>query len=968
LRDKKMEKRMKKQSSVLLVFIILATLLFMGTATAKENVDKKVVWAPLFDQWAQLELITSHNMGGNHPEFPLDPNQWKIIPQLIDQAIRAAHRKGIRTVDVVFFYDEVMLPPPSEEPEDVCVGGYRQIGLTWVNAIDACNATDCSSDPLKLRLRFIAQPGVLNLVRLTDVDTTGLPEPGEDLINYQALVTRWPDADHPHGEKSTTKEVLDLGKESIRRVIGNWVVRVIDRVQILAPHTPIEEVALALDGGGESSIMSSAGVVSFTGVGHYDFSASFEEKKDFYQKRQEVLKATYRAFAQAAKSKGVKASIFFQTWVMDGWVRGSFDLFDLLKGLKEDGVSRLHHTVWPRNPYHSATTSLSEREHRMIVAYSAAVARKLGIPFDTEFSWAWYYLPGTYFNGGSYPWVSGGFGGAWGRYDVGDFNGDGWADILFVDPGSVKLGIPRTLNVGLSTGKGFKFEGIQWLAEQEGVDFSPLQDGGLIGDFNGDGRDDLAFQRLGETAEEDTVWVILAKKNENGFERPQQWVGGNTFGGRWGKNFVGDFNGDGKDDLLFFQPDDLNSETDVNPNTLHVSLSTGSGFFGPGSGMWVGSNHFGGGWGNYFVGDFNGDGKDDLLFFQPDDHDLDLNDNDNTLHVSLSTGSGFFGPGSGMWVGRNGFGGSWGRYYLGNFDGDCTLPSEQIITGRPCSRGKTDILFFEPSNRTLHVAVSDGQTFRYNGIWLAPNYFGEDGGRYFPANYAFPGDDKGDSKTDIAYLANNSWFYVVPALNIPSQQGESVFYNAFQRTDENARSFRNQALAGFKFGADGMTYCQWSTRDIKAPPTTVPWRDLIGTADEETWDDSHLYGTGGLFSPSNAEPLSPARKAIYISTLGRIQCEERLNNLSCAFSDYLRWYNDFGLAGEINDWQVDILTDAMIKSGQSLTQYEMIYLPFETSQKIDPGVCRTLQGAKVRVQLFKAQSYTSPWLNCGQRQ
>ena len=54
----------------------------------------------------------------------------------------------------------------------------------------------------------------------------------------------------------------------------------------------------------------------------------------------------------------------------------------------------------------------------------------------------------------------------------------------------------------------------------------------------------------------------------------------------------------------------------------------------------------------FYVGDYNGDGKSDLGLFWP---------NHNTFDVTLSTGEGFGAPGSGQWIGANVFGHRDGR-------------------------------------------------------------------------------------------------------------------------------------------------------------------------------------------------------------------------------------------------------------------------------------------------------------------
>ncbi|WP_261568478.1 FG-GAP repeat domain-containing protein, partial [Frankia gtarii] len=98
----------------------------------------------------------------------------------------------------------------------------------------------------------------------------------------------------------------------------------------------------------------------------------------------------------------------------------------------------------------------------------------------------------------------------------------------------------------------------------------------LVGDFNGDGKDDIATFTRGPAAD-----VFVALSNGSGF------VG---TGVKWHDHFavgnevplVGDFNGDGKDDIATFT---RGSAADV-----FVALSNGSRFVGTGV-KW--HDHFG---------------------------------------------------------------------------------------------------------------------------------------------------------------------------------------------------------------------------------------------------------------------------------------------------------------------------------------------------------------------------------------
>jgi ribosome modulation factor len=182
--------------------------------------------------------------------------------------------------------------------------------------------------------------------------------------------------------------------------------------------------------------------------------------------------------------------------------------------------------------------------------------------------------------------------GAW-RYsetdkmDVGDFNNDGKDDLL-----------ARSGNyVGLLTHNGTSFtsNSIQntWLGAWRYSETDKMN----VGDFNGDGKDDL-FARSGGN------YVGLLTHDGTGFTSLSIQ---NTWLGAWrysetDKMNVGDFNNDGKDDLLVRQDS-------------YVGLLTHNGIGFTSNSI---QNTWLGGWrysetDKIDVGDFNNDGKDDLL-------------------------------------------------------------------------------------------------------------------------------------------------------------------------------------------------------------------------------------------------------------------------------------------------------------------------------------------------------------------
>ncbi|WP_179957628.1 FG-GAP-like repeat-containing protein [Exilibacterium tricleocarpae] len=266
--------------------------------------------------------------------------------------------------------------------------------------------------------------------------------------------------------------------------------------------------------------------------------------------------------------------------------------------------------------------------------------------------------------------VSNVWGGA-GYIKVGDFNGDGMDDLASAQSG--------LMHMKLATGTGFT--SATWpVANAWGAAANTW-----VGDFNGDGLSDIASANRGN--------VYMKLSTGNGFTS-QTWTVPNVWGDT--RNiWVGDFNGDGRSDIATY-----------NGSTVYVHLSTGTGFTTQnwgGGGLWGGA-----GWN--FVGDFNGDGMMDIAsrYYEK-------------TYVRLSTGTGFTYD---RWTLFSNWG-SEAYTWVGDFNGD----------------GLSDIA--SANGGQVFIQISNGRTF-LNEAWPVPNNWGDGSG------WTWAADFNGDGMTDIA--------------------------------------------------------------------------------------------------------------------------------------------------------------------------------------------------------------------------
>lgn len=242
--------------------------------------------------------------------------------------------------------------------------------------------------------------------------------------------------------------------------------------------------------------------------------------------------------------------------------------------------------------------------------------------------------------------------------DIGDFNGDGWLDLVTVNSSSADVSVllnngtggfhpatnfsvgnstsPRFLAVGDFNGDGFS----DLVTANYPVDFSILLNNGTggfnsaigingggkptllgAGDFNGDGLSDLV------TASYVSYSVsVLLNNGTGGFNPPT------SFGAGYLPNAValGDFNKDGWLDL---------ATANILSDNVSVLLNNGTGGFNPATNFAVGSFPT-----SLAAGDFNNDGWLDLVA---------ANFSSHNVSVLLNDGTGSFHPATNFDVGGN---------------------------------------------------------------------------------------------------------------------------------------------------------------------------------------------------------------------------------------------------------------------------------------------------------------------------
>ncbi len=364
-----------------------------------------------------------------------------------------------------------------------------------------------------------------------------------------------------------------------------------------------------------------------------------------------------------------------------------------------------------------------------------------------------------------------------GQATASNSNGDDPDDILFYNTARNQNAVPVLFGDGAS-GWNARFRSAPaWATAQNSV---PIQ-----GDFDRNGTTDVAFHNPGGN------WVgipILFSPGVNGgmirtakqvsapdpmdlpytttFERAPAWA--NSSGSI---PVTGDFNGDDRTDIAFYNPGSNWSEVKV--------------LQAVGDGSWQAYSRSVPSWANApgvvaISGDYDGDGRDDIAFYNP-----------GSNWASLPV---LFGHGDGYWQDTNRATSRW-----------ISLPGIVARAGDFNGDKVTDLAFYAPGSSWTHVPRLISNR---DGSWKSENAPAPDWA-HAPGSVAFAGDYDGDGTDDLAFHGKGEDWKFVPVL-LSDRRGFWMSHEGPVSAPVNNKKV--SAVAG-DFDGDGLADLAFHRRD-----------------------------------------------------------------------------------------------------------------------------------------------------------